>query len=71
MQFKIRILKLGEEGLILFERDSQKRFQLPALSVNAIDVAGAGDSLLASVVFGFVNGLDMKESVALGVLLQA
>jgi len=60
------ILKLGEEGLILFERKSQKRFQLPALSVNAIDVAGAGDSLLASVVYGFANKLSMKECVALG-----
>jgi len=60
------ILKLGEEGLILFERKSQKRFQLPALSVNAIDVAGAGDSLLASVVYGFANKLTMKECVALG-----
>jgi len=65
------ILKLGEEGLILFERGSQKRFQLPALSVNAVDVAGAGDSLLASVVYGFLNNLTMRESVALGSIVAS
>jgi len=65
------VLKLGEEGLILFERGSQKRFQLPALSVNAIDVAGAGDSLLASVVYGFLNKLTMRESVALGSIVAS
>ena len=65
------VLKLGEEGLILFERESQQRFQLPALSVNAIDVAGAGDSLLASVVYGYLNGLSMRESVALGSIVAS
>ena len=65
------ILKLGEEGLILFERESQKRFQLPALSVNAIDVAGAGDSLLASVVYGYLSGLSMRESVVLGSIVAS
>jgi rfaE bifunctional protein kinase chain/domain len=65
------VLKLGEEGLILFERTSQKRFQLPALSVNPIDVAGAGDSLLASVVYGFTNGLSFRESVAFGAIVAS
>ena len=66
---KFCILKLGEEGLILFERDSQKRFHTCIKCQR--DVAGAGDSLLASVVFGFVNGLDMKESVALGSIVAS
>lgn len=65
------VLKLGEEGLILFERDSKKRFQLPALSSNPVDVAGAGDSLLASVVHGYVNGLSMKESVTFGAIVAS
>ena len=65
------VLKLGEEGLILFDRKSKQRFQLPALSVNAIDVAGAGDSLLASVVYGYLNGLSMRECVALGSIVAS
>lgn len=65
------ILKLGEEGLILFERDSQTRFQLPALSVNAIDVAGAGDSLLASVVYGHLCNLTMNQCVVLGSIVAS
>ena len=60
------VLKLAEEGLILFQRDRDERFQLPALSVSAVDVAGAGDSLLATVGYALCQGLNIFEAIALG-----
>ena len=60
------VLKLAEEGLILFQSESDQRFQLPALSVSAVDVAGAGDSLLSAVGYSLSQGLDIKEAIALG-----
>jgi len=60
------VLKLAEEGLILFQDGSDQRFQLPALSVSAVDVAGAGDSLLSAVGYSLSQGLDIKEAIALG-----
>lgn len=60
------VLKLAEEGLILFQRDVDERFQLPALSVSAVDVAGAGDSLLSTVGYSLCQGLNIYEAIALG-----
>ena len=60
------VLKLAEEGLILFQRGKDERFQLPALSVSAVDVAGAGDSLLSSVGYSLCQGLNIYEAIALG-----
>ena len=40
---KYCVLKLAEEGVIIFQNESDQRFQLPALSVSAVDVAGTND----------------------------
>ena len=44
------VMKLGPEGFIAYDRTSNSQLSsqaFPALSVNPLDVAGAGDSLLA------------------------
>ena len=63
---KYCVLKLAEEGVIIFRNGSDERFQLPALSVSAVDVAGAGDSMLSAVGYSLCQGLDIKEAIALG-----
>ena len=63
---KYCVLKLADEGLIVFEKDNHYRFTLPALSGSAIDVAGAGDSLLSGFAFGICSNLNFFESITLG-----
>ena len=44
------VMKLGPEGFIAYDRAKNGQLSsqsFPALSVNPLDVAGAGDSLLA------------------------
>lgn len=62
------IVKLAAEGFIAYDRDlSGKVFSqpFPALSVNPLDVAGAGDSVLAVMATGLASGQKMMHAAAL------
>lgn len=54
------VLKLGENGFVVFERTSDEKFlktqHFPALNPNPVDVMGAGDSLLSSLALGCCAG---------------
>ena len=63
------IMKLGSEGFIAYERVGHDKFHtqaFPALSVNPLDVAGAGDSLLSVMACGLSKGESIMTSSALG-----
>lgn len=63
------VLKLGQNGLIAYETDGDgfiNREHFPALSTEAIDPTGAGDSLLATLGCGLGAGSSLMESAALG-----
>ena len=65
------VMKLGAEGFIAYDRDpdgllSNQAF--PALSVNPLDVTGAGDSLLALFATGLASGQAMMPTAAFGLL---
>ena len=63
------VMKLGGEGFISYESKSDgfiNRQHFPALSVNPVDVAGAGDSLLAALSVGLCSGATLMESSAIG-----
>ncbi len=64
------IMKLGGDGLITYDStsggESLDRQHFPALSVNPIDVAGAGDALLATIAVGISKGLSLTEATAVG-----
>ena len=52
------IVKLASEGFIAYDRDSTGRINnqpFPALSVNPLDVAGAGDSVAAVMSTGLAS----------------
>ena len=55
------IMKLGAEGFISYEFKNKnlRSYALPALSVNPVDVAGAGDSLLAVMAVGLSSNQSM------------
>jgi rfaE bifunctional protein kinase chain/domain len=62
------VVKLAADGFIAYDRDAagQMRSQpFPALSVNPLDVAGAGDSVLAVLATGLASGQAMMPTAAL------
>ena len=68
------VMKLGPEGFIAYDREpngvlSNQAF--PALSVNPLDVAGAGDSLLALFATGLASGQAMMPTAALACCMAA
>ncbi len=68
------IMKLGSEGFIAYDRDSKGQIRsqpFPALSVNPLDVAGAGDSLLALMATGLATGQMMMPTAALACCMSA
>ena len=68
------VMKLGPEGFIAYDRtdDDQVCSQaFPALSVNPLDVAGAGDSLLALFATGMASKQAMMPTSALACCMAA
>jgi len=69
------VLKLGADGFIAYSRDTNNNFvyrqHFPALTINPVDVAGAGDSLLASIAVGLSQGLTLMEASAIGCCVAA
>jgi len=68
------VMKLGGEGFISYESDEHgfiNRQHFPALSVNPIDVAGAGDSLLAVLSVGLCSGATLMQSSAIGAVMAS
>ena len=68
------IIKLAGEGFIAYERDSNRQVHtqpFPALSVNPLDVAGAGDSVLAVMATGLASRQAMMPTAALACCMAA
>ena len=71
---KSLILKLGSEGLIAFDCNNNEKIirqAFPSLSVNPIDVAGAGDSLIALISTCICSGSTIMRSSALGCCMSS
>jgi rfaE bifunctional protein kinase chain/domain len=69
------IVKLGAEGFIAYSKEPSDDFitreHFPALISNPLDVAGAGDSLLAAVSVSMCSGASLMESSAIGACMAA
>ena len=68
------IVKLAAEGFIAYDRGSDGRIlsqPFPALSVNPLDVAGAGDSVLAVMATGLASRQAMMPTAALACCMAA
>ena len=68
------VMKLGSEGFIAYDRTANGQISIqpfPALSVNPLDVAGAGDSLLALFSTGLASGQAMMPTAALACCMAA
>jgi rfaE bifunctional protein kinase chain/domain len=65
-------LTLDRQGMIIYDAKSRGQVDsehFPALALNPIDVAGAGDSMLAVMAIATVCGADCFEAAALGCLV--
>jgi rfaE bifunctional protein kinase chain/domain len=63
------LLKLGAEGLIVLSKSGSPRTDLlRAMNANPIDVAGAGDALLAAASLSLAAGASVWESAYIGSL---
>ena len=60
-------MKLGSDGFIAYENINKKikSQAFPALCPNPIDVAGAGDSLLAVMAVGLSSSQEILETAAI------
>lgn len=68
------VMKLGADGFIAYDRTDSNELRsqsFPALSVNPLDVTGAGDSLLAIMATGLATGQKMMPTAALGTCMAA
>ena len=68
-QCKNLVIKLGKDGLLAYQRESETSIvseHFPAISVNPVDVAGAGDSLLATMALAVSAGASTMEASVLG-----
>lgn len=74
-QSKNLLITLNSNGFIAYKnKDDSLKFRsqhFTALNSNPIDVAGAGDSLLATMAVGLSSGLSLFESSALGACAAA
>jgi rfaE bifunctional protein kinase chain/domain len=62
------VMKLGREGFIAYESKPDgyiNRQHFPALSINPVDVSGAGDSLFAALAVGLSSGATLMQSSAI------
>jgi rfaE bifunctional protein kinase chain/domain len=63
------VLKLGGDGFIAYETELDgfiSRQHFPALSINPVDVSGAGDALLAALSVGLCSGSTLMQASAIG-----
>jgi len=68
------ILKLGADGFIVFNKEPNgfiNRQHFPALTINPLDVTGAGDSMLAVIATSLCAGNSMMVSAALGACMAS
>ncbi|HFD31162.1 MAG TPA: ADP-heptose synthase [Gammaproteobacteria bacterium] len=68
------IVKLGSDGFIAYSKQTDEfvvRQHYPALSVNPVDVTGAGDSLLAAMSASISSGSSLMEASAIGACMAA
>ena len=62
------IMKLGANGFIVYSKEENNSLRIqafPALSVNPVDVSGAGDTLLSIMAAGISSGANIMQVAAL------
>ena len=67
-------MKLGSEGFIAYDRSKSGllySYSFPALSINPVDVAGAGDSVLSVMAAGLSSNQSLLETSVIACCIAA
>jgi rfaE bifunctional protein kinase chain/domain len=64
------IITRSEKGISLFKKDGTQ-IDFPVKTQEVVDVTGAGDTVLATMVFALANGLSLEESIELANMASA
>ncbi|MEI5908592.1 carbohydrate kinase [Bacillus spongiae] len=59
------VITRGEEGGFFYSKEGTSSILLPP-RIKVVDVTGAGDALVAGVIFGHINGLNPIDAVGMG-----
>lgn len=62
-------ISLGERGLLAAEGDA--RLQLPRIEGSVVNTTGAGDAMMAGLVWAYIEGLDLNTSARAGLASSA
>ena len=62
-------ISLGSDGLYCAERDRSHR--LPLLPCEVTNTTGAGDAMMAGIIWAFLRGLDLRDSGVAGLAASA
>ena len=65
------LIKLGSDGFIAYSSSLSCRQDFPALSVNPVDVTGAGDSLFAAMSVSLSSGASLIEASIIGTFMAS
>jgi pseudouridine kinase len=60
------IITCGEKGI--YYSDSHSRGRIRSKKIKVVNANGAGDSFMAGLVYGFSNGMNIKEAAKYGYL---
>lgn len=60
-EFEHMLVTLGGEGMMYITSDHSEFF--PAINQEVADIIGAGDTVLAGLVYGLVKGFSIKETI--------
>lgn len=63
---RVVVLKLGSDGVLVHERNSDQFWHVPALPVRVLDVTGAGDALCGGFMADFVQHGDPVRAAIIG-----
>ena len=67
-------MKLGSDGFIAYEKTASgfiNRQHFPAMTINPLDVTGAGDSLISAMAVSLSSGSTLMEAAAIGAQIAA
>jgi 6-phosphofructokinase 2 len=66
---QVLVLSLGAAGVLLTTHDEMERIRSPSVPIRS--KVGAGDSMVAAIVLGLAQGLDIRAAVCFGVAAGA
>jgi len=64
LECKALMITLGDEGMILFERDSGE-IKIPTHAMKVHDVSGAGDTVIATMAVAMTSGSSLLEAATI------